>query len=488
MSRTLCRVFAAGLVAAFLGASASGDPLNPFEFPSLGIVTLGPGTYTLNTDTLQLSGGTLGSPLTGTLSTASGGRGTAVFCFSSLTASPASTIVVTGSRMVALLSQFGMAIHGNIVASGSGGTAGGSNSGSTPGAAGSRGVGVAGGLAGGDGGAGAYGGVNDGGVPGWAGSGNGAGSGGSAGVSQKGGGGTGGGFGGNGGNNANSAYGNILARLEAGSGGGGGGGSRTGNSTNGGTGGSGGGAGGGAIELGAMMTLTISGAISCRGGNGSDSVNGFGAGAGGGGSGGAVLVHAREVSLGAIVASGGSGGIAGSGGPGGNGGSGGAGGGGRVAIQSLTTPSLASVSVSGANAGVLTIVRPAIGVSDLDFGDVTLGESKTLFMAATNMGDEGSCINGIFPEASGAFARVGTGVFSSLKPGGAAACGYTFTPSGFGSSEQTQLMTTNAGLVLVTLRGVGVAQNCAADLDINGVVDDADFQIFITEYNALLCP
>ncbi|MBL8887941.1 MAG: hypothetical protein JNK16_14890, partial [Phycisphaerales bacterium] len=168
MSRTLCRAVAAGLAAACFAASASADPLNPFEFPSLGIVTLGPGAYTLNTDTMQLSGGTLSSPLNGKLSMASGGRGTAVFCFSSLTASPGSTIVVTGSRMAALLSQFDMAIHGNIVASGNGGTAGGSNSGSTPGAAGLRGVGVAGGLPGGDGGAGASGGVNDGGGPGWA--------------------------------------------------------------------------------------------------------------------------------------------------------------------------------------------------------------------------------------------------------------------------------------------------------------------------------
>lgn len=472
---------AVGLLA--LCGLAKAEPLNPYDFPSLGTVVVPTaGTITINSDTLQMTLPGGGVPLVGSLSTASGGRGVAVFSFQQFQVPFSSTpTVITGSRPVAILGRDVVYFNSPVTIVAGAGQAGGANNVSVPGVGGAAGVGAGGGGSGGAGGEGAFGNVADSGVPGSAGAGPGRGAGGTAGVTAKGGGGGGGGFGSDGGNNAGSAYGDLFAKLEAGSGGGGGGGSRTGNSTNGGTGGSGGGAGGGALEIGAINFVFVLGDIECNGGNGAAGTAGFGAGGGGGGSGGAVLVHANNVQTATIRTLGGSGGAGGVGGPGGPGGTGGNGGTGRIAIQrgEAITP--------GTLLGVATVLQAAIEADGIDFGDVEIGTAKTLAVLVRSVGDSRATIHGTFAGASAPMAMVGSDLLKGLKGSNVAACRYTFTPTALGDVQQQIAIKTNAGTKLVTLKGRGVAPTCMADFNNDGYVDDADFVVFADEYNALLC-
>lgn len=462
---------------------AAAAPLNPYDFPSLGSVNTGSaGTLTINSDTLQMTVPGIGTPFVGTLSTASGGRGVAVFSFETFQLNNSSLqTVISGSRPVAILARNAVFFNSPVRILAGAGQAGGANNVSTPGVGGAAGVGVGGGGSGGLGGAGAYGGVSDSGVPGTAGAGAGAGAGGTASATAKGGGGGGGSFGTDGGNNAGTSYGDLFARLEAGSGGGGGGGSRTGNSTNGGTGGSGGGAGGGALEIGAINFAFVLGDIECNGGDGAAGIAGFGAGGGGGGSGGAVLVHANTIQLANIRALGGAGGAGGTGGPGGPGGTGGTGGFGRIVVQR------GQAITQGIMLGVSTVVAAAAEADGIDFGDVELGTSKTLAVTVRSVGDSRATINGQFPAASAPMARVGAGGLSGLKGSNVAACQYTFAPTMLGDYEQQIAVLTNTGTKLVTLKGRAVAPTCEADFNNDGFVDDADFVFFAAEYEALLC-
>lgn len=77
-------------------------------------------------------------------------------------------------------------------------------------------------------------------------------------------------------------------------------------------------------------------------------------------------------------------------------------------------------------------------------------------MGIQNTGQTGSFINGQFPSAAGAFARVGTGVFSGLKTGESAGCPYTFTPSAVGGTATFVMFLSNAGPATVLLTGAGV--------------------------------
>lgn len=467
-------------LAAVSGVAAA-NPLNPYEFTSLGTVSLtAAGTYTINTDTLQMTGPSI-LPISGTL-LSSGGRGVAVFAFTELKVGSGCPIVVVGSRPGAILSRTTFTCDSTITAAGGAGQAGGSNSGSVPGARGAGGAGAGGGGAGGAGGEGAFGNTSlDSGVPGSAGAGLGAGSGGVAGTTIKGGGGGGGSFATDGGSNAGTSYGSFFSRLEAGSGGGGGGGSRTGNSTNGGTGGSGGGAGGGAIEIGAIDSVTLSQVVDCSGGNGAPGTTGFGAGGGGGGSGGMILVHANQVVAPNLRAPGGTGGTGGTGGPGGNGGTGGNGGNGRIGVQSATSATLGTLTGSFLTTAVIA------DVGDVDFGDVEVGTSKTLAVFVRNIGGADGCINGQFPQATAPMVRLGNGVLSGATNTVAVAGRYRFVPTTVGEFSQEISILTNAGTRVVTLRGRGVAPTCVADLNNDGFVDDADFSFFIQDYNRLIC-
>lgn len=481
--RTEMNKLCVALGVAGCGAVAGAEPLNPYDFPSLGSVAAAPvGTVTINSDTMQMTVPGVGAPIVGTLSTASGGRGVVVFSFQDFQVnSPVVPTVITGSRSVAILARNAVFFNSTVTIVAGAGQAGGANNVSVPGVGGAGGTGVGGGGSGGSGGEGAYGSVSDGGVPGTPGSGLGRGGGGTAGVNLKGGGGGGGGFGSDGVNNAGSTYGDLFARLEAGSGGGGGGGSRPGNSTNGGTGGSGGGAGGGALEIGAINYAFVLADIECNGGSGAAGIAGFGAGGGGGGSGGAVLVHANNVQTANIRTLGGAGGTGGIGGPGGNGGNGGSGGSGRIAIQR------GEVITQGTLLGVATVLTAAVEADGIDFGDVEVGTARTLSLSVRSVGDSRATINGIFPAAAAPMARVGAGVLTGLKGSNAAACRYTFTPTGLGDVQQQIAIQTNAGTKVVTLKGRGIAPTCPADFNNDGMVDDADFVIFVSEYNALLC-
>ena len=429
---------------------AGADPLNPldFAFVAPGPQTLGPGAYTLNT------GGTpsLTGPvnLTGEVTLQGGGHGIAVFSFESLTIDPNAVIDVQGPRPVALLARDSLTFAGTINANGGNGGDGGSSSG------GAGGVGRAGGGNGGTGGLAAAGG--DGHGPGFGGGGDGNDSG-------FGGNGAGGGFGGNGGGSPGSgsprdgspgvSYGNLLVELEAGSGGGGGGGGFGG--------GGGGGAGGGAVELGALGTVELNvGIINTASGlGGAGAATGFGGSASGGG----VLVHGGIVTRFFDTISAGAGGN---------------GGGGRVAIQSGYAPMTDTSRIDvagghfGAGNGVVTIAQATLTASDLDFGPVRVGESRTLFMGVQNTGDPDTSVNGLFPTTTGEFSG-GNRVFSGLHPSEIMADMFTYAPTDLGDDSVTLQFLSNGGDPNVTLTGMGVGPLIGssvapgATLDVGGV-------------------
>jgi hypothetical protein len=294
-----CMLFAPGVA-----AEASGADFTP-----------GPGTYTVDTTALTLTG-----PATSLTGTDQGG--VAVFSFDNVDIPGTATINVHGSRPFKLLASGSLTLAGVINGSGTS---------ATDSTAGPNAGGPGGGAGGADG-------TQPGAGPGGGGVSsthfNGAGGGGFGGTGARGGlstsspGGTAGVGGG--------SYGDLNSpSLQGGSGGGG-------DTFSGGTGGTGGGGGGGGIALvGATVTVASSGVVLADGGGGA-----VGTGASGGGSGGGIVVHGNIVEIdGALVARGGPGGA------GGCCGDGGGGGGGRIAYQFRTLIAAGTALVSGGSSG-----------------------------------------------------------------------------------------------------------------------------------------
>lgn len=466
-----------------LGAAAGGaraDPLNPLDFSAGGNRVLSAGSYTVFSSSEPPTMTGPGVLIVGTVSSAT--NPSAVFAFDSLVLSSGVVINVVGSRPVAFLAVNNITWNATMNLSGLGGPGGVGGFG-TPG---ERGAGL------GAGGGSLYPSVAN------VARGNGGGGGGFGRAGGAGGIGTSGTIGTGAGGPAN---GDLLTRLDVGSGGGGG---SSGETFNSGPGGSGG-AGGGTVELGALGSIQLSsGAITARGNvgvnGGSAATNG--AGGGGGGSGGGVLIHAPLVTLGtSIDASGGNGGSGGFG-PSSTAGAGGGGGaGGRVVIQSTSPPALVGIvaaagaggpRASGGNgtaqpgaaggAGTVVNLRAVLTATDLDFGDVPVGSSKTLGMLITNTGDPGTVINGRFPADVAPFNRnSSTGIFSGLRVGTFQAATYTFAPTSIGTFSQTLTFSSNGGPATVTIRGRGVSR-CAADFDQSGVANVGDIFSFLSAW------
>lgn len=110
-----------------------------------------------------------------------------------------------------------------------------------------------------------------------------------------------------------------------------------------------------------------------------------------------------------------------------------------------------------------------------------MGGSGTLGLVLRNAGDADTSISGRLPDAGVPFARVGTGVFSGVKPDRPGAVEYTFAPTAVGPFSETLIVESNAGNVAVTLRGTG--GSVAADFVIEGDVDLADLQTLQACFN-----
>ena len=288
-------------------AIVKADGFNPDDFTTIGTISNTTTTLTFDTDSLQVSGGLIG---TGELAQNDDGSSVAVFAFSDIDLTTAPTIV--GSRPFVFVSKGDFTLSTDLIVSGGNG------------AHTEQGQGVAGGRDGGD--------ANRSETPGnlFDGQGSGGSTGNSSGNedSSSGGGGF-GGAGGDGTSSGGSTYGDqFLTSLTGGSGAGG-------------TLNKGGGAGGGGIALVASGLLEVaSGAsIEAQGGNGSSSSAQF---TSGGGSGGAIFLDGKNVIInGSLIADGGDGGNA-------LGGqlNGGGGGGGRIAVYYQTSLDLTGSSVT----------------------------------------------------------------------------------------------------------------------------------------------
>ena len=272
-----------------------------------------PGTYTVNTTALTLTGP--GTSISGTNL-----NGVAVFSFGNVNIGSGVTINASGSRPFELLASGNLTLAGVINgqgvsatdfvagpnAGGPGGGAGGtddSQAGTGPGGGGIASNEFNGAGGGGFGGAGAAGGVdtNDGGTAGVGGS----------------------------------SYGNLNTTFQGGSGGGGG---STGSDSA-----TGGGGGGGGIALvGPSVTIAATGQVRADGGDGAVG----GDGASGGGSGGGILVRGNTVNVTGLLSA-----TGGQGGAGGCCGDGGGGGGGRIAYQYSTLVASGTASVAGGTSG-----------------------------------------------------------------------------------------------------------------------------------------
>lgn len=297
-----CRVcLIVGVNLGILAGVSHAALLQPGSFPSSGHFTSVPGSYSVDTDSLLMTGpGGLAIP--GVLS-----GGIAVFAFDSFNLASGAGLATVGDRPAAILSRGDIVIGGGGIQAFAGGGAGGEPT--------QRGEGPGGGFPGYDffGGAGG-----------------------------------GGGFGGAGGRgqfddptfsfpgDGGPAYGNLAIALEGGSGGGGG---KTGAGFE-----SAGGNGGGALELGALGQMLISSSIVADGQPGRPlDANHTG---GGGGSGGGLILHALAIlNNGTISAKGGSGGD-------GVFENGGGGGGGRILIDTRPNgfKNLGTVAVNGGSA------------------------------------------------------------------------------------------------------------------------------------------
>jgi autotransporter-associated beta strand protein len=275
------------LLIALTPTAVLGDPLDPNAFTSLGTLDVTTGTLNINTSTGMITGA---ATCTGTFQSQLGAEPIAVFDFDSINIGSEVSVVVSGTRPLAILSRANATIAATIA------------------------LNTDAYLAGSGGSDGVY--VNETTfTTSLAGNGLGAGDGGS-----------GGGFGGTGGFGSSSLftggkpYGNILTSLVGGSSGG------LYNNASGlvYTGG-----GGGAIEIGAVGNLSI-GTVTANGGNAY--VNGTYS-SGGGGSGGAIILHANSILVTGVVSA-----------SGGNGASNyynnGGGGGGRLAMLGIDTYTL----------------------------------------------------------------------------------------------------------------------------------------------------
>lgn len=277
--------------------TARADALDPNNFTSLGALVLTNGNCTINTSGANpvLQDSNSNTLFIGVIYNQGGtyDSNIAVFDFSSIDIGLGVTITPSGTNPVALLSQGYIAIAGTINASGAsggnqgGGFGGGGGPGGGAGGSGSLGAGEADPGYGPGGGPGGYDGLGDG---SW---------------------GDGGSFGGQGAGEATDwnpylpaapTYGNLTNLLQGGSGGGGTGKNLFGT-------GAGGGGGGGAVELGALVTMTIASTaeVLANGGEGGggDAVNA------GIGSGGGIFLHAPTITLGlsaTVSAEGGGGG------------------------------------------------------------------------------------------------------------------------------------------------------------------------------------
>lgn len=181
---------------------------------------------------------------------------------------------------------------------------------------------------------------------------------------------------------------------------------------------------------------------------------------------------------------------------------GGSGAGGRVFIQPTSAPTLTGVNVAGGAAGTGGTGSPngtnvqaggngattnvaATLTTTLDFGNVTIGTSKTLGMVIGCTGAANTAVNERFPSATAPLARVGNGIFSNLAAGRKSANEYTFTPTHAGPHQQTLTSLSDGGNATVIIMGYG---DCRSDLNQDLMADDADFVTFAADYEALLCP
>ena len=462
MKHNACLAAAMGLAALFLGPrSGEAQVFDPGSYVSNGALSVGSGTFAIDTDALTYNGAA-GGLLVGN---------TAVFDFDSIAIASGATVTVVGSHPLALLSRSGFVLaQGAVINANAGGYGAGDGPGA--GAAGSFGPGGGGGF-GGPGGrfSGQY-------------------------------------YGG-------SPYGDLLVKLEGGSGGGTGSGSRdhtTGVYYAGGA----GGAGGGAIEISATGAVTLAGRIDASGQSGQYGASGFtisGAG-GGGGAGGGILIAGASVTLtdsGVIRAEAGSGS------------SGGLqsvndGGGGRISIQ---TPSLAAfvssgnvdvrdffnsnqdgvVSVNGASGSVSGKVNfEGVGSNygynitqkaTFDFRDAS---DNPLFTRALQVIPALFYQNfQIYGVPAGTYhVRVkgerNLAVIVTVTSGGGAVTGVSVTLPGGDANNDNIVDTSDFGLLVGTYGSSfyvpGSGYDSTADFNDDGLVDTTDFGILVGNYGA----
>jgi hypothetical protein len=404
-----------------------------------------------NTDTLQISGGFVGTGTTVSADVGSGAYQIAVFAFTDFDLDAGVIITATGSKPLALLSLSDMTVAGTIDVSATG-----------DGDIFNSGEWIAG-PGGGNGGIGNMASTPHDGTP-------------AAGapLSSVGrwlvnGAGTGGGYGGAGGKGdvmgTNVGPGGVaFAALSLGIQGGSGGG--TAGDTLSGAYRAGGGGGGGGIELGASSTLTIAatGQVLANGGDGADGAN-LAGGSGAGGAGGGILVHATNVShAGVLVANGGSGGP--------NAGrSGGGGGGGSILVVHSSSGTFSDTGTESALGGqpwlggalggeaggdgtatVLaeTLAAPIIETFTyvINWGDLSADStgSATIDTAGVNIGD---AVAGSF---DGLHTYADNGVYTVTV---------TVTGSGGGSDTKTLQATVNNVAPALTISGASITDEAA---------------------------
>lgn len=297
-------LFVCSLLLALAGqaAPARAGVLNPLDFAALGDLSLGAGTYTIDTagaPTLRDSGNNVlfsgvsfaqsvpaGSPFFGY------NPSIAVFAFNSVSVAPGVSINVSGDSPLALLSHGSFLMDSTFALPTVLNASGMDSLPDTP-------RGGKGGPGGGNGGDAGVGGVGPGG-----------GRIGEPGLGSRGGSAGFGGFGGPGPPTPPGVpYGDLNVALQAGSGGGGSLGDLFG-------GGAGGGGGGGAVELGAVGSMVLNGAVLANGGTGLGHIR-LSTVLGGGGSGGGVRLHSDTITGTGVVSANGGGPRGGAGGSGG---------------------------------------------------------------------------------------------------------------------------------------------------------------------------
>jgi hypothetical protein len=258
--------------------------LNPSDFPSLGVLNLLSGTFTIDTGNGVGGAPVLKDSLNNVLATGllygQGGSfnpNIGVLTFSNITIGVGVTVNVTGANPLALLSYGSETINGHILANGANGLDGGQG--------GTGGVGAAGGAAGGNGGLWGSSYIGD------PGQGPGGGPQTSAGltIDSFGAGGGYGGKGTNGSSFSSTTYGDLHMSLVAGSGGSGAGANFIDHV------GGGGGGGGGAIEFYALSDIVLGTTALIEANGGQGGVDGLFGYTGGGGSGGGLILAAPTI-------------------------------------------------------------------------------------------------------------------------------------------------------------------------------------------------